>query len=240
LLLAWLIFLIAEPARRGRGGGAPQPIAETVRFMRERWRFFLGHFIGFGLQSLCAYAVISWQAMYLHRMFGWNLPFVATMLMFSSFLNIATGQPLVGYIADRWFRAGRKDAFLRLFVIFGTLQVLIVFCAAIAPNPWVSLFFFMCWGMVSNCTGPAAAAIQLVTPNRLRGQVSSAYILVFNLMGVGLGASIAGAFSTFLFKDGKMIGWSIFLTFLTVMPISIAFLIFAMRPMRQALETADV
>jgi len=50
----------------------------------------------------------------------------------------------------------------------------------------------------------------------------------------GLGATVAGAFSTFLFHDDLKIGWAIFLTFACFMPIALAFLISAMKPMREA------
>jgi MFS family permease len=234
LALAWAAYLAREPARRGTLGGKAHPVGETLRFMRSRWRFFLGHFMGFGLQSMCAYAMISWQAMYLHRMYGWAIPTVAGVLMMGNLITASTGQPLIGHIADRWFRTGRPDAYLRLFVLCGALQVALVFGAMSAHVPWLTIVFFVSWGMISNCTGPAAAAIQLVTPNEFRGQVSAAYILVFNLLGVGFGATVAGAFSTFLFHDDKMIGWSIFLTFAIFMPIAIAFLVSAMKPMRDA------
>jgi MFS family permease len=238
LLLAWLIFLAPEPMRRGRKAGGPRPVGDTVAFLRSRWRFFVGHFFGFGLQSLCAYSLISWQAMYLHRRFGWDIPSIAAVLLVVSLVVAGTGQTLTGYLVDRWFRAGRTDACLRLFALAGIAQIGLVFCAVNAANPWVSVFFFGAWGMISNPTGPAAAAIQQIAPNEFRGQLSAAYILVFNLLGVGCGATIAGAFSTFLFRDDHMIGWAIFLTFAIFMPVAIACLVSAMKPMREAIAAA--
>jgi MFS family permease len=239
LVLGWLIFLVPEPARRGKLSDKVRPIRETVTFITQRWRFFLGHFMGYGLQSLCAYSLISWQATYFHRQFGWSIPMVAGVLSLNNLVTATTGQLLVGHIADRWFHTGRKDAYLRLFVISGLAQIVLIFCGVSASQPWVAMGFFVAWGMISNPIGTSAAAIQLVAPNEFRGQTSAAYILVFNILGVGCGAMIAGAFSTFLFHDPKMIGWSIFLTFLIFMPIAIGFLISAMKPMREAVAARE-
>jgi hypothetical protein len=38
----------------------------------------------------------------------------------------------------------------------------------------------------------AAAALQAVTPNRLRGQVSALYLFFVNLAGIGLGSFLTG------------------------------------------------
>jgi MFS family permease len=150
-----------------------------------------------------------------------------------------TTQPLVGYVADRWYRKGYTDAYLRVSAVCALLQMVAIIGAMMATTPWASIAGLLCWGMVANITGPAAAAIQLVTPNEYRGQISAAYILVFNLLGVGCGATIAGAFTTFLFKDDMMVGWSILLTFVIFMPISIACMLFAMKPMREAATRLD-
>jgi MFS family permease len=235
LIFAALIFLVAEPVRRGRraDGGGTQ-VRDVVRFIRERWKFFLGHFFGFGMQSMCAYAVMSWQAMYFTRKFHWDIPKIAMILTIVNLIAAFSTQLLVGYVADRWYRRGVKDAYLRLCALCGVVQIFAIAFAMTANNPWAAMAGLLGWAFFANTTGPAAAAIQLVTPNEFRGQVSATYILVFNLLGVGAGATVAGAFTTYLFKDDLMVGWSILLTFLIFMPIAICFLIFAMKPMREA------
>lgn len=234
LVLAWVIFAAGEPQRRHASQQRPR-LSDSLDFMRQRWRFFLGHFVGFGLQSMCAYSLMAWMAIFIHRRYGWSMPEVAAAQTVINLVLVFTAHPLTGYIADRWYRTGRTDAALRLFAFNGVLQILFIFLGVSANSPLMAFAMFFLWGTVSNCTGPAAAALQMVTPSELRGQISSFYILVFNLLGVGLGATIAGAFSTYLFADDKMIGWSVFLTFAIFMPIAIGFLISAMKPMREAL-----
>jgi MFS family permease len=240
LIFAILIFMVPEPIRRERRAqGGQNRIRDVVRFMRERWKFFLGHFFGFGLQSMCAYSLMSWQAMYFTRKFHWDIPTIAGVLTVVNLLAAFTTQLGVGYVADRWYRRGVKDAYLRLCSICGVLQIFAITFAMTATDPWTAVAGLLAWALFANMTGPAAAAIQLVTPNEYRGQVSAAYILVFNMLGVGGGATIAGAFTTYLFRDDLKVGWSILLTFLIFMPISIACLLFAMKPMREATARLD-
>ena len=79
-----------------------------------------------------------------------------------------------------------------------------------------------------------------MAPNEFRGQISAAYILVFTLLGVGFGSAIVGAFTTYVFKNDGMVGWSILLSFVIFMPIAIGFLISALKPMREAVAAAGV
>lgn len=234
-LLAWLIMLAPEPIRRG-GLRLALPMRETGRFMADRWRFFLGHFTGFGGMSLCSYGLISWEAVYFHRHFGWEIPTIAGFMAVSTVLGTTIGPPMAGLIADRWFKTGCTDAYLRVGFGGGLLQMAFVLLAMWTTNPYVALALIFGFSVVGNVTGPAAAAIQLVSPSEFRGQLSAAYILVFNFLAVGCGASIVGAFTTFLYHDDAGLGSSIALTYAIFMPASLAMIAFAMKPMREAVR----
>jgi len=65
------------------------------------------------------------------------------------------------------------------------------------------------------------AAIQLITPNQLRGQASAVFILVINLIGFGLGPSLIAFFTDFVFANDLALPWSMSATALLVIPVSI-------------------
>ena len=52
----------------------------------------------------------------------------------------------------------------------------------------------------------AAAALQVVTPNRLRGQVSALYLFFVNLGGIGLGSFLTGWVNDSIFADPNRVG----------------------------------
>jgi len=86
--------------------------------------------------------------------------------------------------------------------------------------------------------GAAPAALQLVTPNNYRGQVSASYLFIFSLIGTGLGPTLVGVYSTYVFKDDAQIGWAIAMNAAIMLPLAILSFMFALKPMRQAIVDA--
>jgi hypothetical protein len=84
----------------------------------------------------------------------------------------------------------------------------------------------------------ASAALQLVTPNEFRGQISVAFIFVTTALGQGLGPSVPAAFTDFLFHDDRMVGWSMALTMAITAPLAAGFLWLGRAPMRRAVRDA--
>jgi MFS family permease len=230
LMLGWLIFTTVDPVRRGKlASGTIRP-GGAARYMLGRWRFFGPHFLGFGFYSMCGYGIMIWTPAYMHRVFGWDMlivgPLSALMMMTGIF-----GGAALGAVADRWFTRGRTDAHMRLYSIAALIQPAIVLIAIAVGNPYAFLFFYGCYHLMSSFTGVSAAALHLVTPNEYRGQVSAAFLLSFNLLGLGLGPSIVAALTTFLFVDPKMVGWSIVVTFAIFMPLASLLLKLGCGPM---------
>jgi hypothetical protein len=59
------------------------------------------------------------------------------------------------------------------------------------------------------CISTSAAAMQVLTPNRLRAQVSALFLLVSNLIGLGVGTTLVALLTDQYFKDPKAVGSSI-------------------------------
>lgn len=79
----------------------------------------------------------------------------------------------------------------------------------------------------------------MACPGR-RGQVSAAYLFVFNLVGTGIGPTTVGAITTFGFQDDGKVGWAVATTTLILAPLSAICLASAMGPMRRAVATAAI
>jgi MFS family permease len=82
--------------------------------------------------------------------------------------------------------------------------------APFAPWPWLSLamiaglgFFLFTW------TGVPTALLQLLTPNRMRGQVSSMYLFLINIVGLGLGPTLVGLGNDYVFVRPTAVGQSL-------------------------------
>jgi MFS family permease len=79
VLLALLMFTLREPARRGAKMNtagqttAPQiPLGEVLAYIRENWRTFLCHNMGFALLSISGYGSSAWVTTMFVRKYGWT------------------------------------------------------------------------------------------------------------------------------------------------------------------------
>ena len=235
LLLVPLFLLLREPARRGAGSAvpAPMPLREVVAIVRDRGAALVPMFASFAMVSLVSYAFFIWTPALFQRSYGWNpgqvgLAFGLILLVFGT-----SGVYFAGWMSDRLARRGHLDAPLKVaafgFVgcgLFGALAPLMPTAAAalvlLAPAIFLSMMPYPC----------AGTAIQLIIPNRARAQVSSLYITLTTLVGLGIGPLVVGLMTDHLFKDPADIRYSLAIVVGVPAPVMFALLLSACRPYR--------
>ncbi|MGQ0648574.1 MAG: spinster family MFS transporter [Gemmatimonadaceae bacterium] len=201
LLIALLFLTVREPARRG-ATALPVPMAEVARYVRDNLRTFGGHHVGMACISLAAYAANSWIPSVFVRSYGWSLPRIGLVygmtIMCCGTLGVLAG----GHHADRGLRQGRLDAKFRTCLVSAVGMLACAVLLGVAPNALIAavcvapLTFFQAFAY-----GAAAAAVQELTPNRMRAQVSAFYLLVVNIIGLGLGPTAVALLTDYVFHD---------------------------------------
>ena len=81
-------------------------------------------------------------------------------------------------------------------------------------------------------------AVNQVTPNQMRGQVSAVYLFVVNLIGQGIGPWAVGAISDHVLKDPSQIRYALLAVVLGAGVTAALLCWFARRPYRVRLEAA--
>ncbi|MGH9751506.1 MAG: hypothetical protein ACREA2_01880 [Blastocatellia bacterium] len=76
--------------------------------------------------------------------------------------------------------------------------------AALSVALLVPTYFF-----VSAPWGAAAAAIQQVMPNSMRGQATGIYLFTLNLIGAGLGPTLVAVVTDYVFHDDQALKYSL-------------------------------
>jgi MFS family permease len=106
-------------------------------------------------------------------------------------------------------KRGIPEAHLRVGVL-GGICVLCFVPAFLASSPWVTLAF-IAPGMfgLGLPVGTAYAALQLILPNQVRGQVSALFIFIFNLGGQTLGPLVPALLNDYWFHSPTMVGTSL-------------------------------
>ena len=240
MLVVLLVRTLADPGRR-RGALAAKPsFQQTLATMKEKPRFYLGHNLGFALMMSTTYGYAAWSPTYLIRVL--DVP-VATIGIVISIIAVGIGMTAAvaaGYLVDRLYVRGIKDAPLRLFVILAWIQLIGLVGVAASPNLTSFIIASAIFIGSSSYPGVAAAALQITAPPTARGQISAVYMAVTGLLGAGIGPVLVGFFTTFVFSDDGMVGWSIAATGVVLLPIASLLLYIAMKPMQEHLDREDI
>jgi MFS family permease len=197
LLLCFLIFTVREPLRRGllrvASGAVAAPVrfAETLRFTWERRGFYLVFFVAMGLLSIIGYGYLGWLPVALNRRFGMPIGDLAIINGVFTLLLNTTGIFMAGRIADVLAARGLRDAAIRVCIFIAASNTFWGTLGLLMPTLPLTLgaLAMMAFTM-SAYTGLAPLAINLATPNQMRGQVAAIYLLVNNLIGLGIGPAL--------------------------------------------------
>ncbi len=84
--------------------------------------------------------------------------------------------------------------------------------------------------------GVAVAAVQLITPNRMRAQVSALMLFMTNLFGLALGPAAVAVLTDYVFGDDQALRYSLALVPLLVCPAAALLVVLGLKPYRRALE----
>jgi len=244
LFIAPLLLTAKEPERRGVVRGSSVPLAEVWAAVRQRRRALLLLFGGFSMVTLSGYASAVWTPAFFIRVYDWQ-PGQIGLWYGLIYLSLGTSGALFGgWLCDRLTARGVLDAPLRVAAfgyigtgVFGGL-------APLMPTPELALTLFAPATFLATLPYPlAGTAIQLITPNRLRGQISALYMLVINVVGLGLGPLIVGAFTDYLFTEPSDVRYSLAMVNAAASPLALLFLTLAFasyRALRAAPEAGSL
>ncbi len=233
-----------EPRRLGRGPRlAPGvdheriPLPQVLAYMLERRRVYVMLILGIGLYAMMTNGLKGWVPTFLKRTYGWSpaevgVRFGLVLLVFGT-IGTACG----GYGAMWLRKRGHVDANMRLGVVSALVVLPFGIAAPLMPNGAASLALYAVVILMAGVPfGVSAAAIQQITPNRMRGQVSAIYLFGLNLAGIGTGPVLVAMFTDFVFHDDHALRYSLACLALVAVPLSALFYGLGLRPFRAELE----
>ncbi len=233
-----MAFTVREPARRDLAGasGAKASWDEIRAFLRLNRTTLLCHHFGVALIVLAVYGWVAWLATLFVRIHGWTVP------QFSIWYGIFGGLAGIvsaiasGYVAN-WFKArGPSDGTMRTVLIGGFGLTLGTSIAPLMPTPELVLAGYCIAGIFTNfAPAQALAAVAEITPNQLRGFVTSIYILVVGLAGAGAGPPIMGWVTDNVFGDPLKVHYSMALVTFVMGSIGVALVAYGMKSDRASL-----
>jgi MFS family permease len=233
VLIVLLMLTVAEPARRERlrSVAGSIPLREVIDYLRQHWQAYSTLITGTAFISVASYSLFAWTPAYFIRVYHYTpreigISFGAMALVLGS-----AGLILGSFLADRWFHKGHKGAHLDITIVMTGAGIIPVVFMLMTDTPTPALAGIACLILfLSVHTGLTPAALQLITPNELRGQVIALYMFILNLIGLGCGPTAVALLTDRYFMDTMAVGRSLAITIITALSIGVVLLICGRKP----------
>lgn len=216
LLVGLVVYTVREPLRRNLLHGTDGQVSrlslhEVFSQMSLRWRSVVGVSTGLSAQAMCNYALQAWAPTFFIRVFGWSPRQTGLTLGLMILTTGCLGMYFGGTLCDRWQRKRIGEAPLKVGVI-STIGAGIFFCLAMSVQQvtWTVVVLVPALFFLAMPVGSSYAALQLIFPNQLRGQVSALLLFTINVGGLIMGPWLVGILNDILGEN--MVGYSLAIT----------------------------
>ncbi|KVD87299.1 MFS transporter [Burkholderia sp. ABCPW 14] len=226
-----------ELARDRSGGVMRLSTADALRFVGKHRATFFCHYAGFSFYAMTLYCLLSWTPAFYIRHFG--LTPVEAGYTLGTVLLVAntTGVFCGGWLNDWLLRRGYADAPMRAGCI-GALCMLAPAAAftqvshlGASLTLLVIAMFFASFPMPTS-----TAAMQTLAPNQLRAQISALFLLVSNLIALGIGTTIVALITDRVYRTPLAVGDSMAIVNLAAATLAAGLLGIGCRRYRASLE----
>ncbi|WP_157995057.1 MFS transporter [Peristeroidobacter soli] len=244
VVLAMALLTIREPSRGAQTIGTRDrsfSIREVIEFLWQGRAFYVRFYLGMALIVIVLYALPAWMPSFLMRAHGAD-PTTVGLRYGVLVLIMGSAGVLSGPFVDRWLaRRGHADSPIRVAAI--ACIGLVIFTAILPLMPGFSGALIAAAGGTFFFSLPqamSATALQLATPNRMRGIVASLYLFVLSVIGLGAAPTVVAVVTDRVFGDPSKVGLSLAVV-CAISAAGAAVLLFSALPhYRRALERSRV
>lgn len=192
LLAPVLLYFVRDLPRQA--SATPAPIRSVFPILARKPVFWLMAFAA-GSSSLCGYGLAVWTPSVLERSYGMGLlergQFLASIILLGGCAGVFAG----GYLADR---LGHLDRgwYARLPAIAWLITAPTFAAGLLAPNLWLAWPLLLIPNALNIFwLGPVTTAVQHLVPRPMRATASASFLLINNLIGLGVGPFLIGGLS---------------------------------------------
>lgn len=247
IFIAFLSFTMPEPRRQGvRKARKAEPIlagimhsyVDLFAFMKQHKKFFICHYAGFGIASMSFAGNQAWYAAHIGRNFGWGATEIGITLGLTLVIGGMLGKFFCGFGVEALCKRGHDDAQFKWFAACLLLALPAGVIAMTSDNPvlfvgGLGLFVFL----LSPLAAIYVSALNLVTPNELRGTGVAFFATTVGLIAMSCGPILIAAFSEYIF-GGDAIGHGMAMLMACCLPLAAIILFAGRRAMSAAVMEA--
>jgi MFS family permease len=219
ILFVLVLLTLRDPSRKGARVLATIPGKIKVERipLKEIWRYFaesritlVALILGMALEALAAYGSSAWVVTFLVRNHHMSASQAGIQFGLAQIFSGALGMLAAGELVAWLMKRGYRDAYMRVAVfslaawfVPGILFPLLSHTTAAVAMIYAATFF-LC---MPTCLIPAA--IQELVPNAMRGQAIAVYLLIVNLIGLGVGPTAIALVTDHVFGFDAAVRYSL-------------------------------
>ncbi|HEV2595565.1 MAG TPA: MFS transporter [Sphingomicrobium sp.] len=193
LLAPILLIFVRDPPREARAAAAA-PIGQVFPLLARKPVFWLLA-LAASCSSLCGYGLATWIPSVLERSFHLGLiargQYLSSVIVIGGCIGVFSG----GWLADR---LGVMDRgwYAKLPAIAWLITAPTFAAGLMVSNLWLAWPLLLIPNALNILwLGPVITAVQHLVPRRMRATASASFLLINNLIGLGVGPPLIGRLS---------------------------------------------
>ena len=195
ILAPIMLMVVRDPVHHH--GPSAAPIGQVFPLLAKKPVFWLMAFAA-GSSSLCGYGLATWIPTVLERSYHLSLiergQFMASVVFIGGCSGVFAG----GWLADRLGHADR-GWYAKLPAIAWLITAPTFAAGLMSPSLWLAWPLLLIPNALNILwLGPVVTAVQHLVPRRMRSTASASFLLINNLIGLGVGPYLIGAISVAL------------------------------------------
>ena len=200
LILAPIMLIFVRDLPRQKMAASEQvPLSRAFPIIAKKPTFWLMASAA-SCSSLAGYGLALWVPSVLERSFGFGLlergHFLASIFLIGGTAGVFLG----GWLADRLGQSDRRW-YGRLPAIAWLITAPTFAIGLMSTDPWLAWPLLLIPNALNILwLGPVTTAVQHLVPQPMRSTASASFLLINNLIGLGVGPTLIGALSV-MFKE---------------------------------------
>jgi predicted MFS family arabinose efflux permease len=194
LLAPVLLIFVRDPPWQARPAAAAAPIGQVFPLLARKPVFWLLA-LAASCSSLCGYGLATWIPSVLERSFHLGLiargQFLSSVIVIGGCIGVFSG----GWLADR-LGAMDRGWYAKLPAIAWLITAPTFAAGLMVPNLWLAWPLLLIPNALNILwLGPVITAVQHLVPRSMRATASASFLLINNLIGLGVGPPLIGRIS---------------------------------------------
>lgn len=238
-LVMLIMTTIREPKRTGlrqepKGGAVP--MSDVVAFLKLNKKTFGTIFVAYAFGGIAFYGFMSWIPEFIRRTHGWTIG-EAGMLFGGIFALFGSAGVLSGgWICDHLTEKGHEDAAIKCAALFFSAALPLMVAMPLMPSMELTIpaLALMSFALASQ-QAMSPVAIQLVTPNEMRAQITAIFFVAATFPAIGFGATSVALLTDYVFQNDAMIRYSLAIVGLVAMSVAAVSLMLGVKVYRESI-----